>query len=82
MPVQKARPPAPVTTIARIPSSYRSPRAFAVRRPGARVTADVLIVWSRREMAHYKVPRQVEFVAELPRNASGKVVKGELRKRG
>ncbi|MFB7366175.1 FadD3 family acyl-CoA ligase [Streptomyces hydrogenans] len=57
-------------------------KAFAVRRPGARVTSDDLIAWSRREMANYKVPRQVEFVTELPRNASGKVVKGELRKRG
>ncbi len=57
-------------------------KAFAVRRPGARITADDLIAWSRREMANYKVPRQVEFVAELPRNASGKVVKGELRQRG
>ncbi|MFF9146124.1 FadD3 family acyl-CoA ligase [Streptomyces sp. NPDC014861] len=57
-------------------------KAFAVRRPGARVTADDLIAWSRREMANYKVPRQVEFVTELPRNASGKVVKGELRERG
>ncbi|MEU5220068.1 FadD3 family acyl-CoA ligase [Streptomyces sp. NPDC020807] len=56
-------------------------KAFAVRRPGARVTADDLIAWSRREMANYKVPRQVEFVDELPRNASGKVVKGELRGR-
>ncbi|WP_435975226.1 FadD3 family acyl-CoA ligase [Streptomyces sp. Qhu_M48] len=56
-------------------------KAFAVRRRGARVTADDLIAWSRREMANYKVPRQVEFVTELPRNASGKVVKGELRAR-
>ncbi|MFF8379684.1 FadD3 family acyl-CoA ligase [Streptomyces sp. NPDC015661] len=56
-------------------------KAFAVRRAGARVTADDLIAWSRREMANYKVPREVEFVTELPRNASGKVVKGELRKR-
>ncbi|MEV8590165.1 FadD3 family acyl-CoA ligase [Streptomyces sp. NPDC051180] len=56
-------------------------KAFAVRRPGARVTADDLIAWSRREMANYKVPRQVEFVTELPRNAGGKVVKGELRAR-
>jgi acyl-coenzyme A synthetase/AMP-(fatty) acid ligase len=31
-------------------------------------------------MANYKVPRSVEFVARLPRNASGKVVKGELRR--
>ncbi|MFB6940985.1 FadD3 family acyl-CoA ligase [Streptomyces sp. NPDC060286] len=54
-------------------------KAYAVRRPGATLTADDLIAWSRREMANYKVPRTVEFVSELPRNASGKVVKGELR---
>jgi acyl-CoA synthetase (AMP-forming)/AMP-acid ligase II len=41
-----------------------------------------LIAWSRREMANYKVPRQVEFVAELPRNASGKVLKSLLRAEG
>ncbi|MFM9554152.1 MULTISPECIES: fatty acid--CoA ligase family protein [Streptomyces] len=54
-------------------------RAFVVRRPDSLVTADDLIAWSRREMANYKVPRSVTFVGELPRNASGKVVKGELR---
>ncbi|MGW0731423.1 FadD3 family acyl-CoA ligase [Streptomyces sp. NPDC002851] len=54
-------------------------KAYAVRRPGSTLTADDLIAWSRREMANYKVPREVEFVRELPRNASGKVVKGELR---
>ncbi|MER6783743.1 FadD3 family acyl-CoA ligase [Streptomyces sp. NPDC000658] len=57
-------------------------RAYVVRRPGAVSTADDLIAWARREMANYKVPRSVEFVRELPRNASGKVVKGELRGRG
>ncbi|MFD4525418.1 FadD3 family acyl-CoA ligase [Streptomyces sp. NPDC058470] len=56
-------------------------KAYVVRRPGAVVTGDDLIAWSRREMANYKVPRGVEFVGELPRNASGKVVKGELRGR-
>ncbi|MFG2520586.1 FadD3 family acyl-CoA ligase [Streptomyces sp. NPDC048527] len=56
-------------------------KAYVVRRPGSVLTADDLIAWSRREMANYKVPRTVEFVAELPRNASGKVVKGELRGR-
>ncbi|MPY54969.1 FadD3 family acyl-CoA ligase [Streptomyces acidicola] len=54
-------------------------KAFVVRRPGSPTTADDLIAWSRREMANYKVPRSVQFLAELPRNASGKVVKGELR---
>ncbi|MYV63768.1 AMP-binding protein, partial [Streptomyces sp. SID4931] len=52
-------------------------KAYAVRRRGATLTADDLIAWSRREMANFKVPRTVEFVPELPRNASGKVVKGE-----
>ncbi|MDI3407939.1 FadD3 family acyl-CoA ligase [Streptomyces cavernicola] len=56
-------------------------KAYVVRRPGAVATADDLIAWSRREMANYKVPRAVEFVSALPRNASGKVVKRELRGR-
>ncbi|MEU8777961.1 FadD3 family acyl-CoA ligase [Streptomyces sp. NPDC048606] len=56
-------------------------RAYVVRRPGSTLTADDLIAWSRREMANYKVPREVEFVAGLPRNASGKVLKTELRSR-
>jgi acyl-CoA synthetase (AMP-forming)/AMP-acid ligase II len=54
-------------------------KAYVVRRPDSPLTADDLIAWSRREMANYKVPRTVEFVRELPRNASGKVMKGQLR---
>ncbi len=56
-------------------------KAYVVRRPDSLLTADDLIAWSRREMANYKVPRKVAFVGELPRNAGGKVVKGELRGR-
>ncbi|MCX5376652.1 FadD3 family acyl-CoA ligase [Streptomyces sp. NBC_00091] len=56
-------------------------KAYAVRRPGSTLTADDLIAWSRREMANYKVPREVEFLPALPRNAGGKVLKTELRKR-
>ncbi|MFF1480204.1 FadD3 family acyl-CoA ligase [Streptomyces sp. NPDC058301] len=54
-------------------------RAFVVRRPGSALTADELIAWARREMANFKVPREVWFLGELPRNAGGKVVKGALR---
>ncbi|WP_189713469.1 FadD3 family acyl-CoA ligase [Streptomyces phaeofaciens] len=57
-------------------------KAYVVRRGGSVLTADDLIAWARREMANYKVPRAVEFLGELPRNASGKVVKGELRGTG
>jgi len=51
-------------------------RAYVVRRAGSVLTGDDLIAWARREMANYKVPRQVEFLAELPRMACGTVVMG------
>ena len=41
-------------------------------------SADV-IAWCREQMANYKVPRVVEFVDSLPVNATGKVLKYELR---
>jgi acyl-CoA synthetase (AMP-forming)/AMP-acid ligase II len=40
---------------------------------------DVLLEWARENMANYKVPRRVEIVEALPMNASGKVLKTELR---
>jgi acyl-CoA synthetase (AMP-forming)/AMP-acid ligase II len=52
-------------------------KAFVVR--DGPVTADELIAWSRDRMAGFKVPRYVEFLAELPLNATGKVVKELLR---
>jgi len=56
--------------------------AFVVLRPGATLDADELITWCREQMANYKVPRHVEFVDALPLNASGKVLKYQLRERG
>jgi acyl-CoA synthetase (AMP-forming)/AMP-acid ligase II len=55
--------------------------AFVVCSAGAAVGADEIIDWSRAEMANYKAPRFVEFVDALPVNATGKVVKDELRAR-
>jgi acyl-CoA synthetase (AMP-forming)/AMP-acid ligase II len=55
--------------------------AFVVPRPGASVVEDELVAWSRERMANYKVPRRVLVVDELPLNASGKVLKYELRAR-
>jgi acyl-CoA synthetase (AMP-forming)/AMP-acid ligase II len=43
------------------------------------VSGDDLIVWSRDRMAGFKVPRFVEFLDELPLNATGKVMKDKLR---
>ena len=46
------------------------------------VDVDELLAWCREEMANYKVPRSVVVVDALPLNASGKVLKYELRNRG
>ncbi|HEY6233850.1 MAG TPA: long-chain-fatty-acid--CoA ligase, partial [Candidatus Elarobacter sp.] len=48
-------------------------KALVVLRDGAHATADDIIAWAREHMAPYKVPAIVEFVASLPRSASGKV---------
>ncbi|MEV7389090.1 FadD3 family acyl-CoA ligase [Streptomyces sp. NPDC091215] len=53
--------------------------AFVVRRPGAEATDEDVIAWAREHMANFKVPRRVRFVDALPRNASQKVLKHELR---
>jgi acyl-CoA synthetase (AMP-forming)/AMP-acid ligase II len=55
--------------------------AFVVLAPGASITPDELVAWSRTAMANYKVPRAVELVDELPVNAAGKVEKETLRAR-
>ena len=55
--------------------------AYVVPRPNVAVDPDEIIGWCRDEMANYKVPRVVEIVDALPLNASGKVLKYELRER-
>ena len=56
-------------------------KAFVVAKPGTVVDADELIAFSKERLANYKVPRSVEVIEVLPRNASGKVLKFELRDR-
>ena len=53
--------------------------AYVVLRPGASLEESALIAWSRENMANYKVPRRVFFVAELPTTASGKIQRFALR---
>jgi acyl-CoA synthetase (AMP-forming)/AMP-acid ligase II len=55
--------------------------AFVVLHPGSDATPSSLIEWAREEMANYKVPRRVAIVDALPLNATGKVMKDELRAR-
>jgi len=55
--------------------------AFVVLGPGASTTSDEIIAWGREQMANYKAPRRVEIVDDLPLNATGKVMKEDLRAR-
>ncbi|MEO3786835.1 long-chain-fatty-acid--CoA ligase [Actinocorallia sp. B10E7] len=55
------------------------PHAVAVLAPGASTTPADLVTWARDRLAHFKCPADVTFVEALPRNASGKLLKRELR---
>ena len=56
-------------------------KAFVVVERGAEVAEDDLKAHVKANLAGYKIPREVEFLDELPRNATGKVLKRELRAR-
>jgi long-chain acyl-CoA synthetase len=64
-----------------VPDAYRGEtvKAFVSLRPGECADADELIAFCRERMAAYKYPRLVEFVDELPKTASGKVLRRVLR---
>ncbi len=52
--------------------------AFVTLRPGARADADELVAFCRGRLAAFKYPRRVSIVAELPKSATGKVLKWRL----
>ncbi|MEE4300441.1 MAG: AMP-binding protein [Pseudomonadales bacterium] len=54
--------------------------AHVVLREGAALSKDDVIAYGREHLAGYKVPRSIEFVAEIPRTGTGKILKRELRK--
>jgi fatty-acyl-CoA synthase len=54
-------------------------RAFVVKAEGASVDEDAIKAYVRDHLARYKVPREVVFLDELPRNPTGKILKRELR---
>jgi acyl-CoA synthetase (AMP-forming)/AMP-acid ligase II len=55
--------------------------AYVVPAPGRSVDPGEIIGWARRRLANYKVPRYVVGVSALPTNATGKILKDELRAR-
>jgi fatty-acyl-CoA synthase len=57
------------------------PKALVVLKPNAAVTESELIAFCRSRLAHYKCPRSFEFVTSLPKTATGKILKKDLRKK-
>jgi len=55
--------------------------AFVVARDGADLSADAVRAYLTGRLARYKIPRTIEFVTDLPRNASGKLLRRPLRER-
>jgi acyl-coenzyme A synthetase/AMP-(fatty) acid ligase len=54
-------------------------KAFVVRRDGAELNAQAVQDYVKTNLARFKAPREVVFLSELPRNATGKVLKRELK---
>jgi acyl-CoA synthetase (AMP-forming)/AMP-acid ligase II len=55
-------------------------KAYVVLKPGATLSAEELVEYARTSLAHYKVPRKIEFSeTELPKSGSGKILKRILR---
>ncbi|QHA03762.1 AMP-binding protein [Streptomyces broussonetiae] len=66
-----------------VPDGYRGEtvKAFVSLRPGAEADPDELAVYCKERLAAYKYPRQVEVLPDLPKTASGKILRRELRSR-
>ncbi|TET37497.1 MAG: long-chain-fatty-acid--CoA ligase [Anaerolineales bacterium] len=64
-----------------VPDSYWIERvhALVVLKEGAQVLGEEVIAFCRENIAHYKAPKSIEFVDDLPKNPQGKVLKREIR---
>ena len=52
---------------------------MVVLKPGVKPNPQSIIDWARSKLAGYKTPKTVDFIPALPRNASGKILRRELR---
>ncbi|MFG2355473.1 class I adenylate-forming enzyme family protein [Streptomyces sp. NPDC048521] len=66
-----------------VPDGYRGEtvKAYISLRPGAETDPDDLAAYCKERLAAYKYPRQVEILPDLPKTASGKILRRELRSR-
>jgi fatty-acyl-CoA synthase len=54
-------------------------KAVCAPKPGHSIDPDNIIAWARERIAGFKIPKSVDTIAALPRNASGKILRRELR---
>ncbi|HEY6641977.1 fatty acid--CoA ligase [Povalibacter sp.] len=54
-------------------------KAIVVSKPGAPQDPGSIVAWARERIATYKLPKSIDFVETLPRNAAGKILRKELR---
>ncbi|MCH5824150.1 hypothetical protein MMA61_24505, partial [Salmonella enterica] len=54
-------------------------KACVVAKPGMEIDADDVIAWTRERIAAFKAPKSVDVIPVMPRNASGKILRRELR---
>ncbi|MEJ2587315.1 MAG: hypothetical protein P8165_06955 [Deltaproteobacteria bacterium] len=64
-----------------VPDAYRGEtvKAFVVPETGETLTDEDIKAWCKEKLAAYKVPKQVEFMDELPKSPIGKVLRRKLR---
>ena len=63
------------------PEKGESVKSFVVLKPGQTLEAQVLTAWLKERLAPYKVPRELEFLPELPKSTVLKILRRELRER-
>ncbi|MFH1241721.1 MAG: long-chain fatty acid--CoA ligase [Pseudomonadota bacterium] len=61
------------------PKWLEVPKAYVVVKEGETLTEKEIVQHCTKKLAKFKVPKEIEFISELPRNPSGKVLKRELR---
>jgi acyl-CoA synthetase (AMP-forming)/AMP-acid ligase II len=75
-----AHPDVAEASVVGVPDDQYGQRLVAfVMRPGATTDSDDLRAFVRDNLANYKVPRELRVLSELPRNATGKILRAESR---
>jgi long-chain acyl-CoA synthetase len=78
--VLAAHPAGAMSAVGRKPDELKGeiPKAYVVLKPGTSAKAEEMMTFCRDHLAAYKVPREVQFVNDLPKTSTGKIMRREL----